>query len=680
MKTNRTSLLSVEVSLLAVGLLIGSAFASAGQTQLQSGQQPPDSVVAIVAGAQGLPFVPADQWPLFGTYWGVRSSIPCLTPPRPCPPFDPSTPVYAIGGGQFLVDETAGQLISPQAPQYGRRALNAANSASILRAQVDELQDFVAQIQASQLISQSRLNGQVSALDLDGPPAPGGGGGTNVWHGGITSNGKTYGTNDLWLEILSMSVTNSTANLVIHPSWNVTNGVYDLLYCTSLAPPISWQWVLHTDPEQTNLTVFNAADAQGFYRLGVPDSSAGTSFWVAFFSVVNNGGDLSLYISSAVGATGTVTIPGLGITNAFSVAAGAVTNIDIDQSVMMADYDVVETNGIHITASQPVSVYVVAYSEFTTSSFTGYPTTLLGTNYCVMARGSMDTSDPNPHSQFAIVATADNTTVTITPSPKADLEGHTNSYTVPTLQQGETYQINSSDNTGDVTGTWVTSDKPVAVFAGANIAFVPDTNTPYGNPLVQEQLPVDSWGRQALGLSFAGRQNGDSYRVLAATNDTEVFINSIAAGTIQAGQFLDLILDGPVEFRGSHPIQVAQFANGFWFDQQYGDPCEILLPPTGHYLETNTVITLPNDFVTGDFFENYLNIIVPQSATNNTWVDGSLVAATNYVAIGTGGYYGAQITITNSGVHTVTSSQPVGVQVYGFGYTDAYGYFGGVVK
>ena len=31
-------------------------------------------------------------------------------------------------------------------------------------------------------------------------------------------------------------------------------------------------------------------------------------------------------------------------------------------------------------------------------------------------------------------------------------------------------------------------------------------------------------------------------------------------------------------------------------------------------------------------------------------------------------------------VHTVTSSQPVEVQVYGFGYEDACGYFGGVVK
>jgi len=33
-----------------------------------------------------------------------------------------------------------------------------------------------------------------------------------------------------------------------------------------------------------------------------------------------------------------------------------------------------------------------------------------------------------------------------------------------------------------------------------------------------------------------------------------------------------------------------------------------------------------------------------------------------------------------NGTHKVTSSLPVGVEVYGWGQTDAYGYFGGVVK
>ena len=104
------------------------------------------------------------------------------------------------------------------------------------------------------------------------------------------------------------------------------------------------------------------------------------------------------------------------------------------------------------------------------------------------------------------------------------------------------------------------------------------------------------------------------------------------------------------------------------------NPCEILLPPTGRYLLTNTIATPANGFDT-----NYLNLIVIQSAITNTLVDGSHIATTNFVGIGTSGYSGAQLSVTN-GVHRVTSSQPVEVQVSGFGVTDAYSYFGGVVK
>jgi hypothetical protein len=242
---------------------------------------------------------------------------------------------------------------------------------------------------------------------------------------------------------------------------------------------------------------------------------------------------------------------------------------------------------------------------------------------------------------------------------------------------------------GDVTGTWITSDKPLGVFAGAGIAWVPDANTASGNPLVQEQLPVDTWGTQALALSFAGRTAGDTYRVLAAYSNTVVFTNEVKLVVItNAGQFYDIIVDGPVEFQASQPIQVAHFNNGIDFPEGsgVGDPCEILLPPAGHYLLTNIVFTLPNDNITGDFYEsyNYLDIIVPHSALTNTWVDGSTVDATNFVPIGTSGYYGAQISVTNAvdgaTTHTVTSSQPVGVEVYGFGFYDAYGYFGGIVK
>jgi hypothetical protein len=41
---------------------------------------------------------------------------------------------------------------------------------------------------------------------------------------------------------------------------------------------------------------------------------------------------------------------------------------------------------------------------------------------------------------------------------------------------------------------------------------------------VQEQLPVKSWGKEVLALSFAGRANGDTYRILAAYSNTVVTI------------------------------------------------------------------------------------------------------------------------------------------------------------
>jgi hypothetical protein len=465
---------------------------------------------------------------------------------------------------------------------------------------------------------------------------------------------------------------------------------------------------------ETNSTVdigyhYVATDAYGNPLETETNSSEGTNFWVVFFNAYEGPfyQTLSLAISSPVGAMGKVTISGLGITNTFSVAAGSVTNVSIPFAAMITNYDVIQTEGIHVTASAPVAVYGLEYESQASVAFTGYPTPLLGTTYCLMAYSARSTGENGIsfYSQFAVVATANDTTVTITPAPTADLAGHSDPYTI-TLQQGQTYQINGSIYTDDITGTWITSDKPVGVFAGSSLGDV----TPWfgdANPLVQEQLPVESWGKQALSMGFAGRGNGDSYRILAAYDNTMVTItgsvvtvldawdgiitnsNEAVMTNLNAGQFCDIIVEGPVQFQATQPVQVAHFANGSSFDdgvwfsdveEPYGGPSEILLPPTGHYLKTNTVVTLPNDDVTGDFPENYLNIIVPQSAITNTLVDGSHIATTNFVVIGTSGYYGAQITVTNSGVHKVISSQPVGVEVYGFGGADAYGYFGGVFQ
>jgi hypothetical protein len=209
---------------------------------------------------------------------------------------------------------------------------------------------------------------------------------------------------------------------------------------------------------------------------------------------------------------------------------------------------------------------------------------------------------------------------------------------------------------------------------------------------VQEQLPVAAWGNQVLALSF-GRPGGDFYRVLAASTNTQVWTNGVLAANLQAGQFYETNLDGPVQFQANNPIQVAQFAQGGKTDNEEGDPCEVLLPSTGHYLTSYTVAIPTNDYVTGDFDTNFLNVIVPQSAIPTTMMDG--VAITNFVAlanfeqVGSSDYSAARIPVAPGSTHTISSSQPIEVEVYGFAVynyinghvgQDAYGYIGGLTS
>jgi len=394
------------------------------------------------------------------------------------------------------------------------------------------------------------------------------------------------------------------------------------------------------------------------------------------------------------GGTGTVTTscPQFPFTKPFSVAAGKATNVPLRLSVILENYDAVQSNSVHVTASSPVSVYGEYYfvpdEGDGTAIFTCYPTPMLGTNYCVMAYPDEFGDGPdNGYSQLTIVGTETNTTVTITPSATADLTNHASAYSI-NLNQGQTYEIRDNSVVGDdVTGTFVKADKPIGVFAGESLDDVPNIASSSANPLIQEQLPVNSWGTNVLTISFAGRTRGDLYRILTAESNTVIILNNgivLLTTNLAAGTFCDTNLDGPVQFQSTKPIQVAQFANSYTFDNPaYGDPCEVLLPSIANYLASYVVYSLTNDNITGDFYENYLNVIVPQSATNNTFLDGSLIVVTNFVPIGSSGYYGAQITITNSGAHTVNSSKPIEVQAYGFGGADsldAYSYFGGITK
>ncbi len=206
---------------------------------------------------------------------------------------------------------------------------------------------------------------------------------------------------------------------------------------------------------------------------GVP-SSQGTDFWVGFeANCVGCGYPQSLYlfISGATATTGTVSDSAISFSQSFSVTPGSVASIQIPVTAQNDSSDSVVSDGaLHITAGAPVSAYGLNTMEYTTDGYLGLPTPILGTSYLAEGYGG------GLGSQFMVIGTQNDTTVTITPSE--DVDGYTAGvpYT-ETLNQGDEYQLIDGGG-GDISGTAITSSAPVAVFAGNECADVPPAMRP----------------------------------------------------------------------------------------------------------------------------------------------------------------------------------------------------------
>ncbi len=95
------------------------------------------------------------------------------------------------------------------------------------------------------------------------------------------------------------------------------------------------------------------------------------------------------------------------------------------------------------------------------------------------------------------------------------------------------------------------------------------------------------------------------------------------------------------------------------------------MPPDEQFLNAYTIsagtLNIPN---------NWINITSPTANIGTVQIDGITVAGGLWNAIPATSFSGAKVPVT-VGVHRVTSSLPIGILVYGFGFFDSYGYLGG---
>ena len=392
--------------------------------------------------------------------------------------------------------------------------------------------------------------------------------------------------------------------------------------------------------------------------------SRGTNFWLGFDSNIA-APELTLFITAERSTSGNVDIWGLGVSIPFTVVAGTVTPVVVPGDAMMA-FDTnpsPERKAIHVTADDDVTLYGLNRVQFTTDAFLGLPVDALGTDYVVMAYADGCCAG----SEASVVATADNTTVHIT--PKAAVGGHPAGETYDvTLALGDTYQLVGSP---DLTGTAISSDKPVSVFGGHFCADVPTTAS-YCDHIIEQMTPTTAWGRSFVTSPLASRANGDTFRVLAATDDTTVRLNGAVVATLARGEFYEQIIDGASTIDANNPILVAQYSNGSTYDDTVSDPFMVLVPPFEQFLGSYVVSTP----ATG-FSSNFINVVAPTSHVGDITLDGAPIPATSFSPVGSSAYSAAEIPVA-LGTHALDGSVAFGVSVYGFDSYDSYGYPGGL--
>ena len=204
-------------------------------------------------------------------------------------------------------------------------------------------------------------------------------------------------------------------------------------------------------------------------RAGIADSK-GTDHWLAFTPNFGTP-ELTLFITGDRSTTGTVEVGGIGYSASFSVTAGDVTTVQLPEDALApSTSDGVHQRSVHVTAQDEVTVYGLNRIRATTDAFLGLPSDILGTDYVLAAWRNWSYSWNG--TTLAVLATEDGTTVTITPAATTDSRTAGVPFDV-SLDAGQVYQLIPHNAGIDLTGSEITSDKPVTVFGGNLCANIP---------------------------------------------------------------------------------------------------------------------------------------------------------------------------------------------------------------
>jgi hypothetical protein len=234
---------------------------------------------------------------------------------------------------------------------------------------------------------------------------------------------------------------------------------------------------------------------------------------------------------------------------------------------------------------------------FTTDASLLLPTHTLGKSYYHLAWDK----GPGAGSALVVIATADNTNVTIrsTVDTAAGPNGMPalvagKDIVIPGLKRNDYIQVSAAGK--DLSSTRIVANAPIAVFGGHSCGNVPDTDVKNGlcDHLEEQIFPIDTWGVHYVAARSPARANEPMlWRVLASEDGTIVqYKPPVSIGSeskLDAGSFAEFTATGDFEITSNngHPVLVAGYTYGCkttGLPDCPGDPSMVLAVPVEQWL------------------------------------------------------------------------------------------------
>ena len=245
--------------------------------------------------------------------------------------------------------------------------------------------------------------------------------------------------------------------------------------------------------------------------------------------------------------------------------------------------------------------------------------------------------------------------------------------------------IGTTGADGDFSGSLLTADHPVQVITGISCIYLP-RGAAACDHVEETVFPAETLGKHYVVMRPAGPKNNDVGQVVRFFGNVDGTMLTYKPSQppacpafLNAGQVADCgVVSADFEVSGDKEFGIATFLLGgsvvdpdMSAAQPQGDPSQSFAVTVEQYRK-NYVFLAPNDYKT-----SFVDIIAPPNTTIT--LDGQSVGGQLKAISGTG-FIGGHVSLGagKDGVHVLDSTDPIGIQVIGYGDNTSYQYPGGL--